>query len=179
MMAFSMTFAVVAKFTFMLLTLACKERSFITSCPLTDSIEDYRKWKLNESFICSSLWVNKEVNLLWLKPKPHGVVAVLLLMAGDIETCPGPVQRKVCFGCRKTIRKNQRRSTCDGCKKTLHFKCLGEDLETVSTKTKVLGDQFNDYKRQKRDCQRLQYLLYKSGSDSSSHLAKNVSSHLR
>ena len=97
-MAFSLTFAALAKFTFVLLTLACKERSITTSCPLTESIEDYGKWELNESFIYSSLWVNKEVNLFWLRPKPREVVAVLLLMAGDIETCPGPVQRKVCFG---------------------------------------------------------------------------------
>ena len=131
-MAFSTTFAILAKFTFVLLTLACKERSFITSCPLNESIEDYGKWELNESFIYSSLWVNKEANLFWLRPKPRGVVTVLLLMAGDIETCPGPVQRKVCFGCKKTIRKNQRSCFCDGCKKIQHFKCLGEDLETVN-----------------------------------------------
>eukprot|EP00112_Aurelia_sp_Birch-Aquarium-sp1_P018492 Seg442.3 transcript_id=Seg442.3/GoldUCD/mRNA.D3Y31 product="hypothetical protein" protein_id=Seg442.3/GoldUCD/D3Y31 len=131
-MAFSMTFATVAKFMFVLLSLACKERSFITSCPLAESIEDYGKWERDESFICSSLWVNKEVNLFCLRPKPRGVVTVLLLMAGDIETCPGPVVRKVCFGCRKTIRKNQRNSKCDGCKKILHFKCLGEDQETTN-----------------------------------------------
>jgi len=130
-MAFSMTFAALAKFTFVLLTLACKEQNFTTSCPLTESIEDYGKWELNESFIYSSLWVIKEVNLFWLRPKPRGVVAVLLLMAGDIETCPGPVQRKVCFGCKKTIKENQRSSTCDGCKKTLYLKCLGEDLYLV------------------------------------------------
>ena len=83
-------------------------------------------------FIYSSLWVNKQVNLCWLRPTPRGVVTILLLMAGDIESCPGPVLRKVCFGCKKTIRKNQRSSTCDECKNTLHFKCLGEGLETTN-----------------------------------------------
>ena len=117
---------------FVLQTLACKERSFITSCLLIESIEDYGKCELNKSFIYSSLWVNKEVILFWFRPKPREVITVLFLMVGDIETCQGPVQRKVCFGCKKTIRKNQRSSTCDGCKKTLHFKCLGEDVESMN-----------------------------------------------
>ena len=109
-----------------------QKAKFITSCLLIESIEDYGKCELIESFIYSSLWVNKEVNLFWFRPKPRGVAAVLLLMAGDIETCPGPVQRKVCFICNKTIRRNQRSSMRDGCNKTLHFKCLGEDLDSVN-----------------------------------------------
>ena len=95
-----MKFAVVAKFTFVLLTLACKERSFITFCPLTDLIEDYGEWEL---IIYSSVWVNKEVDLFWLRPKPHGVVAVLLLRLA--------IQRPVQAQCKeKFILVAERRS---------------------------------------------------------------------
>ena len=61
---------------------------------------------------------------------------MLLLMAGERETCSALVQNKLCFSCKKTIRTNQRRSKYDGCKNFLHFKWHGEDPETASNELK-------------------------------------------
>ena len=42
-MAFSMTFTIVAKFMLVLLSLVCKEQSFITSCPINGYIYFYKQ----------------------------------------------------------------------------------------------------------------------------------------
>ena len=123
-----MAFLLLERLIFVLLMFECKKHSFTTSCALAESIDDYSKWNLEETFIYSSLWTNKETNLFWLRPHRQGFATLLLLLAGDIETCPGPASRKMCRDCHKTFRKNQRRSNCIQCNETLHLKCLVEDL---------------------------------------------------
>lgn len=127
-----MAFTILERLILALLMLACRKHSFTSSCTLVDSIDEYNKWKLEETFIYSSLWINKETNVFWLRPHRRGLVSLLLLIAGDVESCPGPVPRKTCLSCHKTIRKNQRRAICINCNETLHLKCLVEELN-VST----------------------------------------------
>ena len=43
-----------------------------------------------EPFICSSLWVTKRERIY--KYSNKSVIYLLLLLCGDIETCPGPTQ---------------------------------------------------------------------------------------
>ena len=43
-----------------------------------------------ESFICSSLWVTKRERNY--KYSNKSVIYLLILLCGDIETCPGPTQ---------------------------------------------------------------------------------------
>ena len=43
-----------------------------------------------ESFICSSLWVTKRERNY--KYSGKSVTYLLLLLCGDVETCPGPTQ---------------------------------------------------------------------------------------
>ena len=91
-MAFNVLFSSVTKIIFIILSLARKERRFVISCPIDESMESYGKFEVSESFIWLSLCVYHSVNMVWIRPKPRGVVTILLLMAGDIETCPGPSQ---------------------------------------------------------------------------------------
>ena len=47
----------------------------------------------------------------------------LLLLCGDIETCPGPSN---CCNCHKTIRRNQSNMSCSECERKFHLKCFEE-----------------------------------------------------
>ena len=53
---------------------------------------------------------------------------MLLILAGDIELCPGP-SRAICKDCLKTIRRTQRQEQCEQCNNILHLKCLIESTE--------------------------------------------------
>ena len=73
--------------------------------------------------------VNKE--MLWFydnsPTKKLSVYSMLLIVAGDIETCPGP--KYTCPTCTKTIRKNQKYGCCDTCSSRCHMKCLEDKLD--------------------------------------------------
>ena len=43
-----------------------------------------------------------------------------LIISGDIETNPGPVN---CDSCQKTVRSNQRQLVCENCFSKSHIKC--------------------------------------------------------
>lgn len=51
---------------------------------------------------------------------------MLLLLAGDVEICPGPQRLKnlKCCVCITGIRKSQTRNSCSGCEGIAHLKCL-------------------------------------------------------
>ena len=51
------------------------------------------------------------------------ILFILLLLCGDIESNPGPVQFP-CGVCEKDVRDNQRAISCDGCDTWWHFKCI-------------------------------------------------------
>ena len=51
------------------------------------------------------------------------ILFMLLLLCGDIESNPGPVQFP-CGVCEKDVRENQRAICCDGCDTWWHFKCI-------------------------------------------------------
>ena len=52
---------------------------------------------------------------------------MLLLLAGDVELCPGPSRK--CFTCSKTMRKKQSSDSCFHCGKNCHIKCLVDRIE--------------------------------------------------
>ena len=132
-MAFNVLFSSVTKIIFIILSIALKERSFVTSCPIDESMESDGKFEVSESFIWSSLWVYQSANMVWIRPKPRGVVTILLLMAGDIETCPGPTPRRISLECNKMIKINQQSSTGVGCNQALQ-----SDIEDPKTKSNCL-----------------------------------------
>jgi len=57
----------------------------------------------------------------------HKGLDLLLLLAGDIEICPGPSTR--CNTCNKTIIKNLSSHSCVSCGRIIHLKCLCDRLE--------------------------------------------------
>lgn len=64
----------------------------------------------------------------FIDSQEHPWLLLLLLLSNDIERVPGPHQRVVCFGCTKTIRKNQASGICTTCHERLHIKCMKDTL---------------------------------------------------
>ena len=58
---------------------------------------------------------------------------MLLILAGDIELCPGP-SRVICKDCLKTIRRNQRQEECEQCNNIFYLKCL---IDSTVTENRV------------------------------------------
>ena len=81
---------------------------------------------VNESFINSSIWVYHQQKGLRLRPSRPSFFQLILVLCGDIKTCPGPVLK--CRSCSKTIRRNQSRATCTRCNEHLHLKGLTQHM---------------------------------------------------
>ena len=72
----------------------------------------------------SSLWeFYYKKNILACNAK--FTLRLLLILAGDIETCPGPRAR--CTHCSRCFRRNIDKRTCVNCKKVFHKKCLNDE----------------------------------------------------
>ena len=70
-------------------------------------------YEIQDSYIFSSLRQNRKCS------------EILLLICGDIESCPGPTMK--CSSCAQTIRKNQSRIECSQCNGKFHLKCFIAD----------------------------------------------------
>ena len=66
-------------------------------------------YEIQDSYIFSSLWQNRKSSGILLRPTRSAIERLigLLLICGDIESCPGPTIK--CSSCAQTIRKNQSR----------------------------------------------------------------------
>ena len=78
---------------------------------------------VKESFIHSSIWQLQQGKATFIRSRTRCVLQLLLLLAGDIETCPGPRGIR-CPSCLKCIRKNQSSAACFNCKLKSHLKCM-------------------------------------------------------
>ena len=87
-----------------------------------------------ESFVYSSLWQLNNGGLLHIKNERKSWNLLLLLLSGDIETCPGPV-KLTCLCCSKIIRKRQLIGICCICYNCCHLKCLNDKLVINKEKT--------------------------------------------
>ena len=85
---------------------------------------------VDNSHLVSSLWQYRVEKGLFIRPK-H-VIKILLLLAGDIEVCPGPCQK--CGICSKSMRKNQSCKLCSGCGNKFHMKCLFDVIRNGTEK---------------------------------------------
>ena len=77
------------------------------------------------TFVYSSLW-NSRANFSTVNRKSRAkpiLNPLLILMCGDIETCPGP---KKCSLCMKAIRRNQSSCSSRVCLREFHLKCFHE-----------------------------------------------------
>ena len=111
-----------------LVALCIRKRSFVSCNSCCYSIYPHEATGVEESFIVSSIWEYKQAYGLRLRPK-HGL-KILLILAGDVELCPGPAIK--CSSCLKVIRKNQVQLKCDTCKKTYHSKCIMDKLDGMT-----------------------------------------------
>lgn len=83
---------------------------------------------IKETFIYPSIWQYDQEHKIIIRRKHF--VKLLLLLAGDIETFPGPVRtRYTCTSCMNTLRKNQKVEKCKNCKGNFHLICLYDVYE--------------------------------------------------
>ena len=109
---------------------AVKNRAFcITDTLVSMMNKDDINLNFSESFINSSIWVYHQQRGLRLQPNRNTFIRLLLLLCGDIETCPCPAIK--CCSCLKTVRRNQSRARCTRCDGTIHLKCLNRDINEV------------------------------------------------
>ncbi len=80
---------------------------------------------LKETYIYSSIWQLQAEKKLVVSKKY--LLRILLLLAGDIEICPGP-RNPICATCSSGIKKSQSSSVGSSCKMKFHLKCLKEQL---------------------------------------------------
>ena len=101
--------------------LSIKKPCFTNSTSVCFELHVEDRLEIKETYVYPSLWVYKETRGLFVR-KTH-FMKNLLLLAGDVELCPGPACIK-CACCTKTIRKNQSIGNCSGCGERCHLKCL-------------------------------------------------------
>ena len=82
-----------------------------------------------ETHILSCLWQARGGKFTFrVCSSKRSLLNLLILMCGDVESCPGPtVQRLSCPTCLKKIRNNQSRMQCSSCQMVFHLKCFGEE----------------------------------------------------
>ena len=99
-----------------------KKQAFCSSNLLYDTEQSQG---LQETFIYSSLWSYRRLSGTGLRTSRTSLIQLLLLLSGDIETCPGPSDR--CGLCLKGLKKNQSRMSCSQCHLKFHLKCFCSD----------------------------------------------------
>lgn len=105
--------------------LAIKKVSFITSDGISHTFGVTQEHSIDEeTYAYSSLWITKP-KFIMKKRQSKSLIFLLLIISGDIESCPGP---HTCTCCDKTIRKNQKSSFCYACKAVCHRKCTIDEL---------------------------------------------------
>ena len=60
----------------------------------------------------------------------------ILILCNDVALTPGPMAKKTCNACFKTIRKNQAETNCSECSCIYHLKCIRALFFVLSTVTK-------------------------------------------
>ena len=109
---------------FILVTFCVKKPSYISA----NSVRYSFIITLN---IASSIWQYKLYNYCY-SFRPKHALKILLIIAGDIEFCPGPCSK--CTICGKVMRKNQCCVSCSGCIDKYHLKCLSFTIKNSSDK---------------------------------------------
>ena len=107
-----------------------KKPSLLTS----SSVCYWNTLDLKDYYFTTSIWSYKQERGISLRPR--SALTILLILAGDIETCPGPCLK--CNCCSKTIRKNQAVGCCLICDNKHHMimKCL-LDVVDIQGKEKL------------------------------------------
>ena len=76
------------------------------------------------------------------QPHEDSLIQLLLLLSGDIETCPGPMDR--CGSCLKALKKTQSRMSCSQCHVKFHLKCFRSDESGVICNSCLFNNDTQD-----------------------------------
>eukprot|EP00794_Sanderia_malayensis_P019777 gene19777-21713_t len=108
---------------------SAKKPSFLSAGSFCFAQNHHEAIDEKDSRTCATLWIYKLEKGFYLGQHPscRASFRIFLLLAGDIETCPGPSLK--CNMCNKTVRKNQTSATCFGCKDKFHLRCAIDVLE--------------------------------------------------
>ncbi len=110
------------------ITVWVKKPSFTNASSqcLYSNVEQYFEHFLEEKdlFLTTSVWNICRGNCSTLPPK--SLLQLLLILAGDVELCPGPRVR--CCECTKCFRRNTDKTLCTVCSKVFHLRCLNADI---------------------------------------------------
>ena len=80
---------------------------------------------VKETYVYSSIWQLQAERKLFVRKEY--LLRILLLLAGDIEICPGP-RNPICATCSSGIKKSQSCAVCSSCKIKSHRKCMKDQL---------------------------------------------------
>ena len=151
-----------ALFTFAIFYI--KKQAFCSSNALYDMEQSQ---DLQETFIYSSLWSYHRINGIGHRTSRTLLIQLLLLLSGDIETCPGLIDR--CGSCLKALKKRQSRMVYSQCHLKFHLKCFCSDDSGVICNSCLFNNNTQDGADQdQQDAQRyvipeLSELLSKKG----------------
>ena len=112
-----------------------KKQTFCSPNVLYDMEQNQR---LQDTFIYSSLWSYRRINGTGLRTSQTSLFQLLLLLSGDIETCPGPSDRGGL--CLKALKKNQSRMSCSQCHLKFHLKCFCSDDSGVKCNSCLINN---------------------------------------
>ena len=87
-------------------TLNVKNSSAVSDCSFNFARNHDEANNLRDSRIYATLWTLKQVGGLYVgqHPNRHMVLRIILILAGNIKTCPGPLSK--CNICNKTFHRN-------------------------------------------------------------------------
>ena len=74
----------------------------------------------------SLLWVFQQDKRIFLGQRMYSAIIILLLLAGDVETCPGSGCK--CY-CGKNIKLEHSTGICIACTEKCHIRCLVNKLQ--------------------------------------------------
>ena len=116
---------------FILVTFCVKKPSYISPNSVCYSFYGEEALDTISLNIASSIWQYKLDNYCY-SLRPKRALKILLIIAGDIDFCPGPCSK--CNVCGKGIRKNKSCVSCSGCTDKYHLKCLSFTIKNSSVK---------------------------------------------
>ena len=109
-----------------LITISVKKPAFLNSDSVCYDLNESSPIVFEQNHLYSSIWQYKQERGLFVSQSV--ALKTLLILAKDIELCPGP-SRVICKDCLKTIPRTQRQEECEQCNNIFHLKCLIDSTE--------------------------------------------------
>ena len=97
-----------------------KKPSFTSAITQIYSIRGEIACDHKDYYYSSYVWLLYRDKNIFLQPK--AALKMLLILAGDVELCPGPRSR--CQKCEKCFRRNTDKVPCAKCMEIFHRKCI-------------------------------------------------------